>query len=570
MKYRPIDIRRLLRCLEGVDAFVIGAGPSLHGFDFEQLRGRFTICLNHAVEYIPWGPHVHIFSDEALWKHWVRSIREPHTVVVCQDGAIARLEENRCKWRSQIAKFVRRNNPSHVKLGDEGLFVGSTVACGAIHLCWKMGARRVFLLGVDGFRRQEIYYADGSKHHKGDREIKRRGDDGQLLEERHLRWQNNMRDLRRHLDAVKAFQGKWPESGVYNLSPDSCIGTWEKLDLRRALRFSKQIRNEAGQDVPWYALEKGSLAVSDQEHDMTPEEEEALERLEGQKDEEIIPEIIPTITEVVREKPEDEVHHPPITLAPSTPPPPPEPKPRKKRRKPTPVPGLTVITATRDRPGGLSLCEEWLSRQTFKDFEWIVVDDGDVKAGKPELCTNYIERPASDAGMTYIQNLQEALPHARAPVVALVEDDAWREDTYLQKLMDGLEGHDMCFTAGFRLYNVKNRTYQDRTDDPKRILAKRSGVGSLNAVFKGRALNMLHQVVASGKFQARAFYRDLWARCSLNCVRTEMVEIKGISGRTFGARHTKIVGAPDPTVRVLQDWVGAEATRRILAHAETP
>lgn len=66
------------------------------------------------------------------------------------------------------------------------------------------------------------------------------------------------------------------------------------------------------------------------------------------------------------------------------------------------MPKLTIITPTYNRAGCLTECWESLRRQTCKDFQWLVIDDGstdrtpelidEIKLNNPQFCIDYIQK----------------------------------------------------------------------------------------------------------------------------------------------------------------------------------
>lgn len=244
-----VDIRFLHHKWFDGDAFVVGTGTSLRGFDYSLLDNRFTIALNCAVKQF--SPALLIFSDDQLWRRYYKLPLKKSTAVVCQSGAVHYFEKDKkCCFRNQVFLFKRTTRPP-VKVTDEMLHVGRTVACAAIYLCWKLGVRRVFLLGVDGYRVSDAYYSDGSLHQKGDRAITKRS--GKLLQEdRHLRWNTTMEEAKVFFKSVGVYPSAWPGPGVYNLNHESLITSWPKVPLEEALSSSpKEFVSEIG-GVEWF------------------------------------------------------------------------------------------------------------------------------------------------------------------------------------------------------------------------------------------------------------------------------------------------------------------------------
>lgn len=105
---------------------------------------------------------------------------------------------------------------------------------------------------------------------------------------------------------------------------------------------------------------------------------------------------------------------------------------------------VSVVVATRDRPGRLRRLLDSLREQTVEDFEVIVVDDGSVR-GTPELVRREAEgeyerplafrgvRRAVAGGPSAARN--EGWPLARAPLVAFVDDDCVATPGWLEALL---------------------------------------------------------------------------------------------------------------------------------------
>jgi len=105
-----------------------------------------------------------------------------------------------------------------------------------VHLAWVLGATRILLLGVDGYRLPQAGYLDGSRGTSFSRVVHRGcGPDQEIVEQRHLNWAADMAALKRRFDFLGVLKGPWPGPGVYNLSPRSRIDAWEKVCPEQAL-----------------------------------------------------------------------------------------------------------------------------------------------------------------------------------------------------------------------------------------------------------------------------------------------------------------------------------------------
>jgi hypothetical protein len=223
------------------DVFVVGAGPSLRGFDWGKLDGKNTIALNNVVLCLT--PTVHLFSDTNLWKNYRDHPYSERTTIVCQRDSRDDLIgwERFAPHRARCYQFDRRVTLDRIEPEDDALFVNNTVATGGVMLAWKLGAARIFLMGIDAYKLvdssgREIYYHDGTDDHKRRRkQVFVPGHKDLLLQDRHELWIKQMQEVRKYLSRYKALPGTWPGPGVYNLSPFSQIDAWEKRDLAEVL-----------------------------------------------------------------------------------------------------------------------------------------------------------------------------------------------------------------------------------------------------------------------------------------------------------------------------------------------
>jgi hypothetical protein len=230
---------------EGMDAFVVGTGTSLTGFDFSVLNGRknaFSIGLNDAVMAKRFKPEYSLFCDTGIWARYRDMDLDPRTIMVCQPKARSQfLRYERCTYIDRVWHFNHVGNIQGCVKSDrnDDLFVARTVATGGIMMAWKLGARRVFLLGVDGYKLKSskvggTYYYDGKGKGNECRKEKNVGD-GRITQDRHAWWITNMKELRGWFDNRKVYQEEWPGSNVYNLSEHSEIKAWKKVKPEEVL-----------------------------------------------------------------------------------------------------------------------------------------------------------------------------------------------------------------------------------------------------------------------------------------------------------------------------------------------
>lgn len=226
-------IKTLRGSWEGQDAYVVGAGWSLQGFKWDLLKGKNTIVLNDAVFAVP-EPSIHLYADTAIAKRYNKHPYHPDTRIVTQGGSRDKQKKVGFKYPGQVILFRNRGKLDTLSADDNYLYVSRTVATGGCTLAWKLGARRVFLLGVDACRpaNHDAYYYDGSwKKKEGSVRGKQQRGDQVELEVRHVKWNENMRSLKEFFtsQSPSVYSGSWPGSSIYNLSAISTIDVWEKV-----------------------------------------------------------------------------------------------------------------------------------------------------------------------------------------------------------------------------------------------------------------------------------------------------------------------------------------------------
>lgn len=227
---------------EGADVFVVGTGTSLAGFDFTRLAGRVTIALNDAIRAQGLDPAYHLFHDHGLWVRYHKLTLHPRTWVVCGPTTRKQLiKDSKCSFKDRILWYVSNGAPTVERL-DNQLYIDRTIATAGIHMAWKLGARRIFLLGVDGYRQPDgAYYWDGQAKPVEQRRERRLKDSKLFVQDRHDDWAENMRRLRRFFDDGELYPFRWPGPGVYNLSPLSTIDAWEKRTVEEALQVDREV-----------------------------------------------------------------------------------------------------------------------------------------------------------------------------------------------------------------------------------------------------------------------------------------------------------------------------------------
>jgi hypothetical protein len=251
-------ITRIYNRHKDKDIFILGTGPSLLGFDWTRMNGRLTIALNDAVRAQEgFVPRYHLFSDGNLYEPaksreqrnplggYRKFKYDPITDIICgRHQRILFIRHRPAEWPNKVWQFCACGAAQSMQENDNHLFVNRTVATGAICLAWKLGAKRIFILGVDGYKLRmkdgkEVYYHNGTPKPPERRKemTKEFGEHVKVIQtDRHSFWVRQMDELKKRLNVLgAAYDGPWPARGIYNLSKDSEITAWQKVDQDAAL-----------------------------------------------------------------------------------------------------------------------------------------------------------------------------------------------------------------------------------------------------------------------------------------------------------------------------------------------
>lgn len=131
--------------------YVVAGGPSLYGFDFDQLKGKNVIAVKSAAEHLPWAS-MYVSMDAVAWKTPERlaalskaGFKGEIWMAVPQDY---NLDHVMCK--TSHVKFIIRDNIDNDGISHYGDRVyGFNSAVMGINMAFLGGARRIVLMGFD-------------------------------------------------------------------------------------------------------------------------------------------------------------------------------------------------------------------------------------------------------------------------------------------------------------------------------------------------------------------------------------------------------------------------------------
>lgn len=134
----------------GEDAFIIGGGPSLIGYDFTKLTGRNVIGCNDAFRLGPAICSYVIFGDAGFFRDNMRAMETSGCQIVTNAPSLGFIN---VPW---LLTMGRQRDGLH-----HGNVLGWNYSTGAaaVNLAVSLGANRIFLLGFDMGKRH-----DGKSH----------------------------------------------------------------------------------------------------------------------------------------------------------------------------------------------------------------------------------------------------------------------------------------------------------------------------------------------------------------------------------------------------------------------
>jgi hypothetical protein len=188
---------------------IVNGGPSLLGFDFEQLRGAHVVAVKGRIFDIPWAD-AGFGLDTPRFIEW----RDKLSDVQCRVYWAVPEDQlaNTGPSPSKNITFLRRLDGQSVSEDPGSIYSGGTSGFGAMQVCIHKRARSIVLFGFD---------YDGSSHatETGPHNQKRREQDAVNW----LRWAEHFRVYVEPLQAHGI--------NVVNACPQSSIPCFQKVTL---------------------------------------------------------------------------------------------------------------------------------------------------------------------------------------------------------------------------------------------------------------------------------------------------------------------------------------------------
>jgi hypothetical protein len=229
---------------------------------------------------------------------------------------------------------------------------------------------------------------------------------------------------------------------------------------------------------------------------------------------------------------------------------------------------ISLITATGGRPEAFGLLETWIAGQTFRDFEWIVVDDGPEPTPMNFVQKVYRPHPLWDGKHTLLRNLLVGLNAARGDKILFIEDDEVYLPDYLGNMNAMLDAAPLAGEIPARYYNIRQRAFREIGNHGHASLCQTG----IRAELKQKFMRICSTVPDGSPFVDLT----LWKNNGVLNPAGNVISIKGMPGRRgIGIGHRETLSSAwtaDPDLKVLKRWIGIERAGRYepYAHMKPP
>lgn len=156
----PLSVPEDIKAEEfNCECFIIGGGPSLIGFDWSNLDGKFCIAINRAYEVLPNAQIVYFTDDDYYQRHRKEMLK--HTGKKFR----GRLAKHRVIKDSEVLELQLQRQPFGWSDQFGELHHGSNSSYACIQVAAQLGFKKIYLLGVD--MKHQGRYDRKKKNNKG-------------------------------------------------------------------------------------------------------------------------------------------------------------------------------------------------------------------------------------------------------------------------------------------------------------------------------------------------------------------------------------------------------------------
>jgi len=220
-----VVIQELRDNFKGKEVFIVGGGPSLKNFDFECLRDKTTISVNHSFKYVPntnlithldWRfvreygkDETFINTDKLTWSRHLRNNKYHEAKLYPRAYEnTALIHGTHYHQQIGLSKAIDKQHPK-ITLHTSGQL--------AILFCIAARASKVYLLGFDAcqeYKEHNQFHDFFPKNKTGAPAYMKQSVALQRMFDKF----NNKEEI-----------GHFSKNNIINLNPESCMGVFQKM-----------------------------------------------------------------------------------------------------------------------------------------------------------------------------------------------------------------------------------------------------------------------------------------------------------------------------------------------------
>jgi len=202
---KPLSQLFKFKQFAGNPCFIVGGGPSLRGFDFSLLKGKYTIGINFILKvFHPW---LLMTWDKVCYDWLLYQFYTCPLVVVDVDNS----------YRDNCY-YVRSAGRYGLPYSIDRIFIGEHMGYAAINLAIAMGFNPIYLLGFDYISINGNYHVTDDWGHARD------------ADDKFLRFRKEIDQMSGYLNG----------NSIINLSPMSALASFPKKGIEEVISESEK------------------------------------------------------------------------------------------------------------------------------------------------------------------------------------------------------------------------------------------------------------------------------------------------------------------------------------------
>lgn len=233
---------------------------------------------------------------------------------------------------------------------------------------------------------------------------------------------------------------------------------------------------------------------------------------------------------------------------------------------------IALLTPTGTRHQAFALCENWILRQSYRDFKWFITDDGvepTIIIGDIRQTIQYLPSKWVQGSVTLHANLKALCGMLQASIendniqytrVFIIEDDEWYHRQYLEKMLSQTHNYLLGGEGWALYYNLQTRTWKRHKNTDYACLCRTS----FDITFMDTFIKMLDEPIeVNGKYLDLRLWGQYGTEGKIVCNSQPLsVGIKGMPGRkNINTVTTQKGYVTDTNKGMLQRFLGADSVQ---------